>query len=112
RLWLRATDGEQGVDAGTSLELLACPGKFSLQSLHGGIKHSAVELFLGCEVPVDDFLGDARGHCHLFHPRTGKPLCRKSGRRALENRGLALLTRQQLTTRARHMASCERTLHV
>src|SRR5262249_48102428 len=51
RLWLRATDGEQGVDAGTSLELLACPGEFSLQSLHGGIKHSAVELFLGCEVP-------------------------------------------------------------
>src|SRR5919108_4599378 len=112
RIRMRATDSEQGSDAGTRLELLACPGECSLQGLHGGIEHRTVELLLRCEVPIDDFLADAGGRCHLLHPCTGKPFCRKSGRRALENRGLALGTRQKLTARARPTASGERTLHL
>src|SRR5262245_27181923 len=112
RIWMRATDGEQGSEAGTRLELLPRPGEFSLQRLHGGIEHRTVELFLGGEVPVDDFLGDAGGRRYLLHAGRGKPFCRKRGRRALEDRRVALGTRQKLTVRARHTASCEGTLHL
>ena len=104
---LRATDGEQRTDAGTGLELLPRPGEFSLQTLHGAIEHRAVELFLRGEVPVDDFLRDAGGRCHLLHRGAGKPFRRKSGRRALENRwpGAATATRAY-GERASHSLLC------
>jgi hypothetical protein len=93
RIWVGATDGEQGSQAGTRLNLLTRPGEFSLQSLHGAIEHLTVQLLFGCEMPVDDFLRNARGRCYRLHASRGKPFCRKSGGRALENRGLALIPR-------------------
>src|SRR5262249_6919906 len=102
---LRPTNGEQRADAGTRLELLSRPGEFLPRALRGALEHGAVEFFLRGEVPIDNFLRDAGGHGHLLHRGAGKPFRRKGGGSTLENRCVALCTRQELTGSVSHTAS-------
>jgi hypothetical protein len=112
RVRLRPTDSEQRTDAGPRLILVPRPGKFLPGTLRGAFEDGAVELFLRGKVPVDNLLRDAGGRGHFLHCGTGKPFRRKGSRSALENRCMALRTRQELTGSVSHTASCAWTLHL